>query len=438
MASTGTVQLVRTSVSGNEIHGAGSDQAWSFGGGVWAAALDATDSHVDENQTSLTAGYATNLLGAGVLADEAVIVRSSIDRNIGTSNGDELSGARGGGLNIDGDAAIADSSVSNNQLTANAADGHASAGAIGAGTLQLDRSTLTGNEVEATHEASGAGASVFNTVAIEGSRISGNSASASADDGIARGGGLAAGGGDISSSTVDGNVASAPALAQAGGVLHTIIEVPEAGPLPLAITNSTVSANRASSESQPSVGGGIAESTAGSTVLRFATVGDNAASSGANLAGVILEGRTPSGPLAIQTVASVISDPLGGGSNCATELAFTDQGFTHVTDTSCGTTAAPDPQLGALDDNGGPTETMLPALTSPLLDRVPNDACTAITTTDQRNITRPEGNACDIGAVEVEVTPADPPLAPPDTPITPAADSATAPVAIVAEPRFTG
>jgi hypothetical protein len=34
--------------------------------------------------------------------------------------------------------------------------------------------------------------------------------------------------------------------------------------------------------------------------------------------------------------------------------------------------------LGALQDNGGPTQTMLPALSSPAIDRVPNDICVAL------------------------------------------------------------
>jgi len=45
---------------------------------------------------------------------------------------------------------------------------------------------------------------------------------------------------------------------------------------------------------------------------------------------------------------------------------------------------------------------------SPLLDAVPLDACQAGSatgiTTDERDVTRPQGDGCDIGAVEVVVT----------------------------------
>ena len=70
--------------------------------------------------------------------------------------------------------------------------------------------------------------------------------------------------------------------------------------------------------------------------------------------------------------------------------------------------------LGELTDNGGPTDTMLPLPGNPARDRVAGP-CPA---GDQRGIVRPQGSACDAGAVEVEVAaPVDPgPVAPPPTP----------------------
>jgi hypothetical protein len=57
-----------------------------------------------------------------------------------------------------------------------------------------------------------------------------------------------------------------------------------------------------------------------------------------------------------------------------------------------------DPQLGALQDNGGPTPTMRPAAGSAAIDAIPSDqGCAA---TDERGLLRPVGIACDIGAVE--------------------------------------
>jgi hypothetical protein len=55
--------------------------------------------------------------------------------------------------------------------------------------------------------------------------------------------------------------------------------------------------------------------------------------------------------------------------------------------------------LGPLLNNGGPTMTHLPESGSPLID---GGQCIASITTDQRGVARPQGTACDIGAVEVQ------------------------------------
>lgn len=61
-----------------------------------------------------------------------------------------------------------------------------------------------------------------------------------------------------------------------------------------------------------------------------------------------------------------------------------------------------DAQLGPLQFNGGPTWTMVPAPESELVDfwsADGQDGCNA-ETSDQRGVLRPQGDACDIGAVE--------------------------------------
>lgn len=67
-----------------------------------------------------------------------------------------------------------------------------------------------------------------------------------------------------------------------------------------------------------------------------------------------------------------------------------------------------DPQLGPLANNGGPTDTLLPAVGSPLIDTGDTVNCT---TTDQRGVPRPQGGGCDIGAVERTTPTAGTPLA---------------------------
>jgi hypothetical protein len=112
-------------------------------------------------------------------------------------------------------------------------------------------------------------------------------------------------------------------------------------------------------------------------------------------------------------------------------------GHNYSDDSSCEFTGTGDvqdgasPQLGELAANGGPTETMLPAAGSPLIDAIPDAACqdagASGITTDQRGVTRPQMGGCDIGAVEVEAVSPITPI----TPVTPAA-----PVAV--QPLFTG
>jgi hypothetical protein len=61
-----------------------------------------------------------------------------------------------------------------------------------------------------------------------------------------------------------------------------------------------------------------------------------------------------------------------------------------------------DPQLGPLQQNGGPTPTMAITPPSPAIDRIPPTAAAGCTPTDQRGVARPQpaGARCDIGAYE--------------------------------------
>ncbi|MCA9978928.1 MAG: hypothetical protein KC413_24375, partial [Anaerolineales bacterium] len=59
-----------------------------------------------------------------------------------------------------------------------------------------------------------------------------------------------------------------------------------------------------------------------------------------------------------------------------------------------------DPLLGALAENGGPTQTRALSSGSPAIDAGNNAVCPA---TDQRGIVRPQGGGCDVGAYELLV-----------------------------------
>jgi CSLREA domain-containing protein len=57
--------------------------------------------------------------------------------------------------------------------------------------------------------------------------------------------------------------------------------------------------------------------------------------------------------------------------------------------------------LGPLQNNGGPTETLLPGPGSALIDEVPSSGAGCLPT-DQRGVARPQGSACDAGSVEAQ------------------------------------
>ena len=66
-------------------------------------------------------------------------------------------------------------------------------------------------------------------------------------------------------------------------------------------------------------------------------------------------------------------------------------------------------KLGEIGDNGGPTMTHALGAGSVAIDQIPAVECVDADgeplTTDQRGVERPQGDACDVGAVEMEVTP---------------------------------
>jgi hypothetical protein len=165
-------------------------------------------------------------------------------------------------------------------------------------------------------------------------------------------------------------------------------------------------ARRSRQAADSSVGGVAA---GGNLLVVNSTVARNSsAGGGANLDG----GNSVNDPAHL--VNSVIALPLGGSTNCGNNnpAANTSGGHNYSDDASCALDdptdiedIGVDPLLGNLAPNGGPTQTLLPAAGSPLLDVIPPAACqsgqAAGTPTDQRGLPRPQSNGCDIGAVEL-------------------------------------
>ena len=110
------------------------------------------------------------------------------------------------------------------------------------------------------------------------------------------------------------------------------------------------------------------------------------------------------------TASNGTADPDSGGNggNCAfAGGTVSDGGYNLDSGTTCQLSASTDkngvdPQLGPLQANGGPTQTMAPSATSPVIDAIPagTNGCGTTVKTDQRGVHRPQGSGCDIGAYE--------------------------------------
>ncbi len=173
----------------------------------------------------------------------------------------------------------------------------------------------------------------------------------------------------------------------------------------LEVRNSTFNGN-ASSASGTAQGGAI-WSQLGTATISNSTIAGNTAPTGANLY------NAPTGTIKLQS--TIVADPIGGA-NCAGAGPFLTQGY-NLADAdifSCGLDVNSsshfdrfaDPDLGPLAFNGGPTQTMLPSVTSPAIDW----GVAASGPSDQRGFARPVdlsgfpnapgGDGTDIGVVE--------------------------------------
>jgi hypothetical protein len=167
------------------------------------------------------------------------------------------------------------------------------------------------------------------------------------------------------------------------------------------VIDSTVTKNSGDSD----VGAGIYNSGGTMTVIATTISGN----SGGGIEG---DGGT------VTLGATIVAENTG--SNCSAYAAgdLYSAGYNLTNDasgTACSFTAATDlvdknPALGALASNGGPTQTLLPAATSPAANVIPKTTTlrgvTVCPATDQRDVARPgHGETrCTIGAVEAALS----------------------------------
>lgn len=220
-------------------------------------------------------------------------------------------------------------------------------------------------------------------VTIEGSTIADNHITGGTVEALG-GGVYVLGKFSMVNSTVSGNTAESTApIVQGGGVLLAIDPASTEGSEGT-IVNSTIAGN---SVGVAGIGGGLAVYNPEPSVGGSATLA---------VKNTIVAGNTgPMGPSNCGAVAMLTSDHnLSGDASCM----FTDPGSKQNAN----------PQLGALQNNGGQTDTMALLAGSPAIDAGTNEGCPA---TDQRGVARPQGSACDIGAFELVPTPASAPAA---------------------------
>lgn len=279
-----------------------------------------------------------------------------------TVNGGESgNGGNGGAVVIDGGETFA-VTVCGSTFTSNAGGAGALGGAIfrtpdaAIQTTTIDRSTFAGNT------APSGGALYFHNsnLVITASTLSGNTASGS-------GGALSA----------DGSI--------------------------LTFTNDTFADN----VTQKGLGGSIALFGNGGTLQNVTFLG-NQATGGSGYFGAAIAGGTAlsiSNTLFSENTTKDCSSPMACSIGASTGLHNLQWPATHTVcataDVACTTTGTvfSNPQLGALQSNGGPTQTAAPLPGSPALGIGQN--CPA---TDQRGVARPS-SGCTAGAVEGAISP---------------------------------
>ncbi len=164
----------------------------------------------------------------------------------------------------------------------------------------------------------------------------------------------------------------------------------------LSVTNSTFSQNSATTS------GGAIYSQGGTVQISNSSFGTNPE----NIGG----GGALSNAGSLVLIQNSIVANSGNGGNCAGTI--TSDGYNLSSDSTCNFSAPGDlngtnPKLGALGNNGGPTQTMALQKGSPSLDAGNPAGCRDfagnLLTTDQRGRPRPGGGettGCDMGAYE--------------------------------------
>jgi hypothetical protein len=314
--------------------------------------LSAGELLIEQNLTIVGAGARTTTIeqtGAARVFDiqrnpntgiAPTVSISGVEMFFGKTTSTSINGNAGGNILNEGNLTLSEDWIHNGQTTGGSGGGIANVG----GTLTLTHSLVDANLSFASSGLGGTAAGIDNT-----------------------GAGSAAGRLTVDNSTLVNNSADGGA----GAIWSRCTRCTSTA----TITNSTITAND----------GGTATANAGGIVAASTTT------------------------VSVQN-SIVASNTVGTGSvfsNCSGATQITSLGHNLETGSDCGFAATGDIQntdplflTGGVADTGGNTDTVALSANSPAVDAVPAGApgCSG---TDQRDVARPQGSGCDIGAYEL-------------------------------------
>ncbi|HEY6730858.1 MAG TPA: choice-of-anchor Q domain-containing protein [Solirubrobacterales bacterium] len=212
----------------------------------------------------------------------------------------------------------------------------------------------------------------------------------------------------IANSTIANNQVTGGAIEGLGGGIYVLGK--------LSLVNSTVTGNTAESLGPIVQGGGVllaidpasAEGSEG-TIVNSTIAGNSVGTAGLG-GGLSVYNPEPtvggSATLMVRNTIVAANTGPGGPSDCAAVAMLTSD-HNISSDASCmftdaGSKQSTNPQLGALQNNGGPTDTLALQAGSPAIDAGTNAGCPPA---DQRGVSRPQGATCDVGAFELAAAP---------------------------------
>jgi hypothetical protein len=366
-----------------------------------------------------------------------------------TFKGNAATGPYAGGIRNLGSMAVTDTTIVGNYAGFNNSSGAPGGGGVYTGappnpgggqrsSFVMTGGSLISNSLPMNLLSSGGGLlnEIGGTATLNGVYIAGNRAFT--------GGGIL---NDQAYMTVNTSVVAGNEAFYGGGVYNNDFNPVDGFPATMVVLRSTLSGNKATDTNCPyqlippgnvcGAGGG-AFSENGELVLVNSTVAENSASTFGGGIYNLRIGQAQPGQALVRLVNSTVSANMGvregggllgntgvitaknsivadnqagsGPSDCFNVPGsyMSSLGNNITTDLRCGFVAAGDrfgsPQLSPLAANGGTTATMLPYSGSNALGGADASVCAAypVAGVDQRGVSRPAGNGCDVGAVEGE------------------------------------